>query len=92
MVNALWLLIGLIRSKTFVPQPGWGRFALQVLAASAVLTMFLVWANHAVPWVALHDQKLKRIALLVVAIATAVAVYFFAIWASGLKIRPLLRR
>ena len=31
MVNALWLLLGLLRSHTFAPQPGWARFALQVL-------------------------------------------------------------
>ncbi|MCF8168826.1 MAG: lipid II flippase MurJ, partial [Rhodoferax sp.] len=92
LVNAIWLLIGLIRSKAFVPQPGWGRFALQVMAASILLSVFLVWANQAIPWVALHEQKFKRIALLVAVIAAAVFVYFFAIWASGVKIKQLLRR
>ena len=39
LINALWLLIGLIRSATYVPRPGWGRFSLQVLFASAVLAV-----------------------------------------------------
>lgn len=92
MVNALWLLVGLLRSKTFVPSPGWGRFALQVLAASALLAIFLMWANTAVPWVELGGEKLKRIGLLAVAVPASAAIYFVAIWGAGLSVRQLLRR
>ena len=37
MVNALWLLIGLMRRGSYRPEPGWGRFVLKVIVASAVL-------------------------------------------------------
>jgi putative peptidoglycan lipid II flippase len=45
LVNALWLLLaGLLRRGSYKPSPGWGVFALQVFAASALLAVFLLWA------------------------------------------------
>jgi putative peptidoglycan lipid II flippase len=92
MVNALWLLVGLVRGGTYVPLPGWGRFALQVLAASALLAVFLMWASGSIPWLTLHAEKFKRIGLLALVITGAIAIYFVAIWAAGLKLRQFLRR
>jgi putative peptidoglycan lipid II flippase len=92
MVNALWLLLGLLRSRTFVPQPGWWRFALQVFAASALLAVFLMWANSYVPWLSMYSEKLRRIGALVLVVSGGVAIYFVAIWAAGLNLRQLLRR
>ncbi len=92
LVNALWLLVGLVRRGTYVPLPGWARFGLQVVAASALLAVFLMWANQAVPWLALKADKLKRAGLLAVLVSGAIAVYFTAIWAAGLNVRQMLRR
>ncbi len=92
MVNALWLLVGLVRSGTYVPLPGWARFALQVFAASALLAVFLMWANGAFPWLALKAEKLKRMGLLALFVSSAVAIYFAAIWAAGVNLRQLVRR
>lgn len=92
MVNALWLLIGLLRSKTYTPLPGWGRFGLQVLAASALLAVFLMWANGSVPWLALKAAKLQRTGWLILYVMGAVLLYFAAIRAAGLNLRQFLRR
>ncbi len=92
MVNAMWLLIGLLRNGTYAPQPGWGRFVLQVLAASALLAVFLMWANSAVPWLALKDDKFQRVGLLALFVSGGIAIYFVAVWAAGLNLRQLLRR
>lgn len=92
LVNALWLLIGLVRGGMYVPRPGWGRFVLQVLAASALLAIFLMWANGSVSWLALKTEKLQRIGLLALFVSGGAAIYFVAIWAAGLNLRQLLRR
>ena len=92
MVNAAWLLIGLVRSDTYKPLPGWGRFVLQVLAASALLAVFLMWGNSTVPWLALKADKLQRAGLLIVFVSGAIAIYFAAVSAAGLNVRQLLRR
>ena len=91
MVNALWLLAGLMRSKTYTPREGWGRFALQIFAASAILAVFLMWANTAVPWVALKTDISKRILLILGVILSSGAIYFVALWAAGVKLRALLK-
>ncbi|MES2424183.1 MAG: murein biosynthesis integral membrane protein MurJ [Pseudomonadota bacterium] len=92
LINALWLLIGLVRRGSYRPAPGWGIFALQVVAASALLAVFLLWSNGRLHWVDLRSESLKRIGLLAGILITAAAIYLVALWAGGLKLRQLLRR
>ncbi len=92
LINALWLLIGLVRRGSYQPQPGWGRFALQVIAASALLAVLLAWGSHYFDWVALRSQSGVRVLLLLGLMAAAAVVYFGALWAAGLKLRLMLRR
>ena len=92
MVNALWLLIGLMKRGSYKPAPGWGVFALQVVAASALLAVFLLWSAGAVNWVGLKTAYLQRIGLLTAVISVGAAIYFVALWATGLKLRKLMRR
>ncbi|RZJ09448.1 MAG: murein biosynthesis integral membrane protein MurJ [Acidovorax sp.] len=92
LVNALWLLIGLLRRGSYQPQPGWGKFALQVIAASALLAVLLVWGSQHFDWIDMRGQTLKRIGLLAGLMVAAAVLYFGALWAAGLKLRQLLRR
>jgi len=92
MLNALWLLLGLLRRGTYRPQPGWGAFALQVVAAAALLAVFLMWAAEAWDWQRLQAQPLRRVALLAAVVAGGATLYLGAAWAAGLRLRELLRR
>ncbi|MDI1272673.1 murein biosynthesis integral membrane protein MurJ [Polaromonas sp.] len=92
LVNALWLLIGLRQRGSYQPAPGWGKFALQVLAATALLAVFLLWAAQAVSWTGLRVEAFKRIGLLALVLLASGAIYFGALWATGLKVRKLMRR
>ena len=92
LINALWLLIGLLRRGSYQPLPGWGRFILQVVAASALLATLLVWSSYHFDWVALRAAKWQRIGLLAALMAASAALYFGALWAAGLKLRKMLRR
>jgi putative peptidoglycan lipid II flippase len=92
MLNALWLLIGLLRSKTFVPSQGWAVFGMQVLAASSLLAVFLLWSAQAVDWVAMQGTFLKRIGLFAGVLSASIALYLGACWAAGMKLKALLRR
>ncbi|SDO40390.1 putative peptidoglycan lipid II flippase [Rhodoferax sp. OV413] len=91
LINALWLLIGLRQRGSYQPRPGWWKFSLQVVAASALLAVFLIWAAGAVPWTRFPDAKLERIGLLALVLLASAAIYFVALWAAGLKLRKLLR-
>jgi putative peptidoglycan lipid II flippase len=92
LINAGWLLVGLIRRGSYRPSPGWGRFALQVVAASALLAVFLMWAGTQFAWVELRGQPWWRLGLFAGVLVGAAAVYFGSLWAAGLKLRQLLRR
>jgi len=92
MVNAVWLLVGLLRRGSYKPLPGWGVFALQVLAASALLTVFLMWAASAFDWTRLQSQVGLRIGLLALLVLGAAAIYLGAVWAAGLRFRQFLKR
>jgi putative peptidoglycan lipid II flippase len=60
--------------------------------ASALLAVFLLWAAGSVSWIGLKSQYLKRILLLALVLFASAAIYFVALWVSGLKLRQLLRR
>jgi putative peptidoglycan lipid II flippase len=90
MLNAGWLLVGLLKRGSYKPTPGWGRFLLQVFAATALMTVFLMWAASAFNWLALRAEPLHRVALLGAVLVAASAIYFIALWASGVKLRQFM--
>ncbi len=92
VINATWLLVGLLRRKSFKPLPGWGKFVVQVLAASALLAVYLMWAQQAFDWIALGNQALQRVALMSGIVLGAAVLYLGAVWAAGLNLREFLRR
>jgi putative peptidoglycan lipid II flippase len=92
LLNAAWLLIGLLKAKIYQPTTGWGVFALQVIAASSLLAVFLLWSAQSVDWVAMQSSVFMRIGLLALVLSASGAIYFGACWAAGLKLRALLKR
>jgi putative peptidoglycan lipid II flippase len=92
LVNALWLLMGLLRRGSYKPQAGWGRFALQVVVATALLTLLLWLANRGLPWVQLRGQPWLRIGQMLVVLVCSAMLYFGALWALGLRLRAFLKR
>ncbi len=91
LINAAWLLIGLIRRGSYQPLPGWGRFAAQVGLGSALLAGLLLWAAQAFNWVS-PDARLQRVGLLALVLAASAVLYFAALRIAGLKVRQLLGR
>ncbi|MDO5691508.1 MAG: murein biosynthesis integral membrane protein MurJ [Pseudomonadota bacterium] len=90
MINAVWLLTGLIRRGSYRPQPGWGRFGAQVVGATLLMAAFLAWASRAFDW--LGTSAWPRAGLLAAMVAAAAVLYFAALMLSGVKLRQLLRR
>ena len=90
LINAGWLLTGLIRRRSYVPGKGWARFIAQVVIATAVMTGFLMWMGARIDWV--HITSWSRALWLTVAVIAAAVLYFGVLRACGLKVRELLRR
>ena len=92
VVNAIWLLVGLIRRGSYKPEPGWGKFILQVAAGTLVLAALLAWGSYYFDWIGLRAQRLQRIGLLAALIAGAGLLYFAVLAAVGVRLRSFMRR
>jgi putative peptidoglycan lipid II flippase len=92
LLNAGWLLVGLMKRGSYKPSPGWGTFALQVAGATALVTVFLMWAAGSVSWVAMRAHGLQRAGLMGLVLLASGAIYFIALWVSGVKLRQFAAR
>jgi putative peptidoglycan lipid II flippase len=92
LVNALWLLLGLLRKGVYKPQPGWWRFALQVLLATVLLTALLWLAAHHLNWVAMRQEAWSRMGWMAVVLMSAGLLYFGVVWATGIRLKTFLKR
>jgi putative peptidoglycan lipid II flippase len=92
LVNALWLLVGLLRKGSYKPQPGWWRFTFQVLLATALLTALLAYAANHLPWLALRQEAWLRIGWMLGVLLCSAMLYFGVLWAIGLRLKAFLKR
>jgi len=92
MINAGWLLVGLIRRGAYQPSAGWGRFLLQVLSGSALLAIYLLWWGGSIDWLGLQAHALQRAGWLALTVAGAGLVYFLSVSLAGVNLRQFIRK
>ena len=94
LVNALWLLVGLVRSKVYQPLAGWGKLLLQVVIASSVLGFALWWLSGYLPWLEWPTKPYGawlRLGSLLSIIVMGAAAYFAMLLLSGFKLKALFK-
>jgi putative peptidoglycan lipid II flippase len=93
LINAGWLLLGLQARGSYTPSPGWFKFAMQVLAATALLAVFLAWASASFPWLEWrYGGAWKRAGAMAAMLAGSAILYFSALWLTGVKLRQFVTR
>ena len=92
LINAGWLLLGLIRRGSYQPLAGWGKLVLQVSLASALLGAFLWWAAQRINWTGMQSLYGQRIGLMALVLLASGVLYFTVLRVTGLRIRTLLGR
>jgi putative peptidoglycan lipid II flippase len=92
LLNAAWLLFGLIRKGSYKPLPGWPVFGAKVLLASLLLTAFLAWASISFDWLAMRQQVWGRLGTMALVLIGSALLYFACLRLSGLRLQSLLRR
>lgn len=92
LINAAWLLLGLLRRGSYKPQPGWWRFGLQVVLATALLTILLWYAANHLPWLAMRQVAWQRIGWMALVLGSAALLYFGVLWAMGIRLKAFLKR
>lgn len=89
MVNAGWLLWGLMARDCYKPAPGWMRLGVQVLAGCTVMGFFLWLVSMQIDWIGLRTQALQRVGLLALVVLGAVVLYAGTLFLTGLRPRHL---
>ncbi len=59
LVNAAWLLVGLLRRGAYQPSAGWCKYLVQVLAAACLLAAWLLWLGDRWDWLALGEWSAR---------------------------------
>jgi putative peptidoglycan lipid II flippase len=94
LINALWLLVGLLSSKVYQPRAGWLKLLARVMFASTLLGVALFWLAHNLPWLEWPAKPygiwLRLGSLLGIIVASGIA-YFAVLALSGLKLKALLK-
>jgi putative peptidoglycan lipid II flippase len=92
LVNAGWLLGGLMRAGVYQPGPGWGRFALSVLLGCIALGAALFWAAGAIDWIGAQARPWWRAGVLAGVLSAVALLYFGVLAACGVRLREFMRR
>jgi putative peptidoglycan lipid II flippase len=92
LINAAFLLAGLLKSGGYKPSPGWAAFIARVLLACSVLGGGLAWAARNIDWIGLQPHWAQRSGWMAAVLAGSVVAYFGVLWASGLNLRQFVRR
>ena len=90
LLNAAWLLTGLIRKGSYSPQPGWGKAIAQIVLATAVLGAGLWGVQQYIDWGSLH--AIWRVTYLLATIAVLGLAYFATLALLGFPVRQMMRR
>jgi len=89
LLNASWLLRGLVRKGGYHPEAGWGRTIAQIALATVVLAAFLWWVQQWLHWGQLHAAM--RVLYLLGTIGAAGLLYFVVLALLGFPIRQLVK-
>jgi putative peptidoglycan lipid II flippase len=92
MINAAWLLRGLVRDGVYRPGAGWSRFGASVLLGCAALGALLWWAGGAFDWIGTQARPWWRAGVLAAVLAGAALLYFGVLAACGVRLREFMRR
>ena len=92
MINAAWLLVGLMRSGVYRPAAGWSRFAIGVVLGCAALGGVLYWADGAFDWIGTQSRPWWRAGVLAAVLAGVALLYFAVLAACGVRLREFMRR
>jgi putative peptidoglycan lipid II flippase len=92
LINAGLLLRGLLRTRTYLPRPGWSGFTARVLVANLALGLALGAAAWRIDWIALQAHAGWRVAAVALVLAGVAAGYLALLAAAGLRPGQFMRR
>jgi putative peptidoglycan lipid II flippase len=90
-LNAGLLYMGLRRSGTYQPKPGWGKFFLKLAVAVSAMGAAAYLSASGIDWFGMHARPLLRIVMLFLVVGLCGVVYFVALFAMGFRFADFKR-
>ena len=91
-INALTLLVILIRRGQYQPISGWLMWCVRIVVATVAMGATIAFLQQGVDWAGMQSEWLKRAGLVFLYIAAALVVYFGLLIVMGLRPRHLKPR
>ena len=91
-INALTLLVILIRRGQYQPISGWLMWCVRIVVATVAMGATIAFLQQGVDWAGMQSEWLKRAGLVFLYIASALVVYFGLLIVMGLRPRHLKPR
>jgi putative peptidoglycan lipid II flippase len=91
LINAAWLLRGLKRLGSYVPEAGWGALTLRVAAACLAMGALQFWLATWVDWIGLGAHQWQRALTMAACLGASAVVYFATLLLTGMNLRALGR-
>ena len=91
-VNALTLLVILIRRGQYKPVSGWLVWCVRIVVATVAMGATIAFLQQGVDWAGMQSEWVKRAGLVFLYIAAALVVYFGLLIVMGLRPRHLKPR
>ena len=92
LLNAGWLLGGLVRRGVWRPVAGWGGFLARVVLASALMGGLLTVSAQSLDWLGMQRTPGLRALWLAGVVAAAAVLYLGLLHFMGLRLRQFARR
>jgi putative peptidoglycan lipid II flippase len=90
-LNAIALLVGLMRKQVYRPQRGWSIFTARILTALTAMGVCLHLLSTQVDWFSLQSVPLMRIGALALVLTISGSVYLVVLWLVGIKAQDFRR-
>ena len=90
LLNAGWLLVGLLRNGAYRPAAGWWGFGLRVILAALVMGGLLAALAMQLDWITMN--KWWRAGAMAASLLSSVLLYFGLLLALRVDLRALMRR
>lgn len=84
-INALMLLIGLLKRKIYCPASDWLNFFSRLVVAAIVMAGILFYSEQAFDWIALRHTPWVRVLILVGCLSLGMAAYLLTLGCLGVR-------
>lgn len=85
-INALLLIMILIKRKLYIPKPYFMLFLFKVVMAVIIMALAIIFAKEIIPVINFSGIIWQRISSLIIILIIAIKVYFIALYLFGLRI------